>query len=220
MCLFCEIQNNNTYDSSYPENYIFLECDSFYAKPALGAFIDGYVLINTKEHISSFSKLNLHEFNELEWFIREVSGLLKNLYKKDVLIFEHGELSKLCNVRNNCPGKCLDHAHLHMIPGNFDVVPLLKNNFVYQELEEFNELTKTQFGNYLYVRHNEDHWVFDADNKVSSQYLRRLIANMSGLGDKWNWVSHPFRDKIREFLSLLNSHKSVDVTKHGITQLR
>lgn len=64
-CPFCNI------DKTKLENTILNETKYFYITPSLGALTDGYILIITKRHVNSMSKLMIDEMEEYKILIRK-----------------------------------------------------------------------------------------------------------------------------------------------------
>src|SRR4051794_11724211 len=110
-CLFCSIANGSATSADLPENVILEESQSFYVKPALGHFVEGYCLVISKDHLRTMAELEPPEAGELEYLLGRVSSQLRILYNRNVCVFEHGTV---------CPayraGSCVDHAHMHVIP--------------------------------------------------------------------------------------------------------
>tara|TARA_B100001113_G_C21051870_1_gene597171 strand:- start:75 stop:986 length:912 start_codon:yes stop_codon:yes gene_type:complete len=87
-------------------NRLIAHTNNFFVVAALGAFNPGYLMIITKELISSLSQIKDDQLEELKWLITTLKKSLKETYDKDVALFEHG----MCA----CVGG-LDRAHLHMM---------------------------------------------------------------------------------------------------------
>src|SRR5215218_6653053 len=108
-CHFCDLVVES--NRKFPEDHILAESRSFYVKPGLGHFAEGYTLINSKCHLKSFSYFPEEELKELSKVVSIVRDRLKIIYGCNVVVFEHGEVNG-----QHHPGCCLDHAHLHLIP--------------------------------------------------------------------------------------------------------
>ncbi|MBR9847556.1 MAG: hypothetical protein GYB35_16295 [Algicola sp.] len=205
MCLFCDIINNNII-SGRPEDKVLNKGRFFYSKPALGAFIEGYILINTIKHVESLRDISITEFNDLENYISNEILLSRMLYQEDVLLFEHGELSKSCNKDHECIGRCIPHAHLHLIPTSINPIGELKQKFRWIELESLVELSNVDFPSYLLVGNADQKFVvFEANSTVKSQYLRRMICRGGSMKNNWNWVYHPYRGNIEKYIKKRNA---------------
>ncbi len=87
-------------------NRLIAHTNNFFVIAAIGAFTPGYVMIITKELLPSLSQISDDQLDELNWLIEIIKKALKETYKKEVSIFEHG----MCA----CVGG-LDRAHLHLM---------------------------------------------------------------------------------------------------------
>lgn len=212
-CLFCSIIETPDLHKN-PEDEVIEETENFYAKPALGQFIEGYTLINSKKHYNCFACISATELNEFDMFKQKIIKRLSNIYSLPVIVFEHGGAA-FHHRSSNCAGciaqpliyssdcgGCIDHAHMHLIPFDKDIHNLLKENFDFERIEDLVELLKYQAENlsYLYYEStNRERFVFKVDEKLPSQFLRKLVCEILGQPNVWNWAKHPFRDKIQSF---------------------
>ena len=126
-CVLCKIANSERnmlreYDQP------IVETKNFYVVTALGQFVEGYVLICTKNHYLNMGALDNNMANELHILKEKVTKMFQEIYNKKAIFFEHGAAS-----RKNSEGTCVDHAHLHAIPlekydlGVFSSEYLIKN---------------------------------------------------------------------------------------------
>ena len=100
------------------ENRLIFETKNFFAVCGLGAFIEGYAVIITKDYLNSFAVLNDDELTEFNWITKKINDFYRYKYNKKIAIFEHG----MCS----CAGG-LDHAHMHTIPSpEFNEIDLKK----------------------------------------------------------------------------------------------
>ena len=89
------------------ENRLIFETKNFFSVCGLGAFINGYLVIITKDYLNSFAALDKELLEEFNWITKLVREFYKVKYNKEISIFEHG----MCS----CAGG-LDHAHMHTMP--------------------------------------------------------------------------------------------------------
>lgn len=226
MCVFCDILNNQIINSDYPENLILDSSENFYVKSALGQFVSGYVLINSKEHIPNFSFLNSEvKFLELEVLIAKTKKNIQNILgNTDFIIFEHGSINKFC-FNTNCDSKCIDHAHLHIIPTNIDLIKELKNSFSNTQIKSISDIGKHKNKSYIYYSSsiNNENYFFQITNFIPSQYMRQLICKNLQIPNYWNWFEYPFRNNIQKFnnqyLRQLSSEKENTAGNSGLHQL-
>lgn len=88
-------------------NRLIASTDNFFVIAAVGAFVEGYVMIISKKLIPSMALIEKNQKYELDWLIEILSKTIKKTYSKEVAIFEHG----MCA----CIGG-LDRAHIHLMP--------------------------------------------------------------------------------------------------------
>ena len=98
--------------STYPPkeiklfNRLVAHSNNFFAISAIGAFSKGYLLIVTKELLSSFALVEHAQIKEMKWFIKSISTAIEKTYGRKIVLFEHG----MCA----CVGG-LDRAHVHLM---------------------------------------------------------------------------------------------------------
>ena len=103
----------------HKQNRVLCETDNFFVFPTLGPIdIEGYLLIATKKHYLGFGMIPSEQYSELNELIKETKKIIKDVYKKPTIIFEHGPRIG----EDTKPGKSIDHAHLHVIPADFDIL--------------------------------------------------------------------------------------------------
>ena len=143
----------------------------------------GHTLLVSEQHVLAMNKLSSQALLELDLFRQEIAGRLQSMYSLPTIAFEHG----LCN-RAKSPGCGIDHAHLHMLPTDIDVVQLFTEDFEVASLENLDKLGEATKG------HDEYLLLIDAGGGVNvafpdspiSQYFRRKLAQVMGR-ELWNW---------------------------------
>jgi diadenosine tetraphosphate (Ap4A) HIT family hydrolase len=179
---------------------ILYESENFYVTPTLGGFVEGYLLICTKEHFIGLNQLPEELFQELDEVKEKVREILSEIYTEPVF-FEHGVIDE---IRKG--GCCIDHAHLHAIPIDFDIFDDIARNIEARKIDEIKKLIeqrqrKMQY--FYYENQKGDKYVFDLEIQPPSQYLRRLIAARIGLVELWNWEENPEFSNFYETLKKL-----------------
>jgi hypothetical protein len=141
--------------------------------------------------------LEQDSFEELLAFTSRAEDKLEAKYRKSV-IFEHGA------VRSDKPaGCCVDHAHWHIVPCNFNPLPELQEKYVGGEIYNPRQLqTMAKIGMpYLFFQNTEGHmWLFQGLS-VPGQFFRRLLALEIGKKDEWDYVLFPFEQHIRSTIA-------------------
>lgn len=207
-CVLCKIANSERnmlreYDQPV------VETKNFYVVTALGQFVEGYVLICTKNHYLNMGALDNNMANELHILKEKVTKMFQEIYNKKAIFFEHGAAS-----RKNSEGTCVDHAHLHAIPlekydlGVFSSEYLIKNN----KLQSLKDYSKT--GNpYFYIEGaNGKSELFDAI-LMPCQYGRRVIARLVNKKNYWDWRKYKF---IANMIKTTRQIKTWNGWKNGI----
>ncbi|HET6842995.1 MAG TPA: HIT domain-containing protein [Candidatus Angelobacter sp.] len=191
-CLFCKIYE---VPGSVVEETVLAESEYFYVKPALGHFVDGYVLIISKDHYRTFSEMPPAALQDLAVFKHSLSSLLSSIYKMPTIAFEHGAA---CPA--NRAGSCIDHAHLHLMPTSARI-NLEKFRFTRMELNSVVHLSEMENNQaYLFYEDEFNTNCFLIDAVLPSQFMRQQLAQALKLGDVWDWRTQQFHDRIYKFV--------------------
>lgn len=180
---------------------ILFETDNFFVAPALGQIgVEGYLLICSKEHYIGLGQLPKKLLNEFTLVQAKVKEVLSKYYTKPIF-FEHGPTAP--NKKGGC---CIEHAHLHAVPADIDILADISKNFNPVKIKDFSALNE-QFKRgipYLYYENRgEDKYLFELHEPVPSQYLRQIIAVKINKKDKWNWMQHLGIDEFNRTLKKL-----------------
>lgn len=151
--------------------------------------VPGHMLVIPKGHYTSMAQVPVSYWPELEDHKGWVKRLLNQKYSESVSFFEHGAGDIVRRA-----GACVDHAHLHVVPGDYNIEPILRRS--YPNLRLFGNQADAFdfFGKqpYIYLE-NSSGKIYGAEApECSSQFLRRLFAAAAGKPQRWNW-----RDCIR-----------------------
>jgi len=185
-CRFCQPKKEDY-------NKIIRETENFFIIPTLGQFVEGYLLIIPKKHYTCFGALPDELLKEYHFLKKEIEKIYGKIYQKPIY-FEHGPAN---NIRGGC---CVDHAHMHIVPKNIDIIPELKKYFDVKKIKQIKELRnkyKKQRPYLFFENIKGDMFACNA-NPVPSQYIRQIIASKLDLYDKWDWRQYPFLDKIKK----------------------
>lgn len=214
MCSFCsEINNVLDEDNLFynlvtketdMKNRIIFETQNFVVLPSIGSFVEGYLLIVTKQHYTCIGGISLEMYDELKFLINTCKTLIKEIYDKNSIMFEHGSTSCCTKV-----GGCVDHAHLHIVPINEDITPEISKfdtklnlmNSIY-DLEEYgkNDLP------YLYYQDINNHdYIVDADI-IPSQFFRQVICKKLNIIDKWDWRKMYELENLQKTIFMINKN--------------
>ena len=194
---------------------LLCETENFFVFPTLGPIgIEGYLLIATKQHYLGFGMIPSEQYPELNELIKDTKKIIKEVYKKPTLIFEHGPRIG----EDTKPGKSIDHAHLHVIPADFDILKEwsidlmsrlgnLGQFYRVERIEGFKRASDLieQEKSYLYVEStNGSQYMSEQNFCRPSQYFRKMVANHIS-PSKWNWRYHPCKRTIDKTMDSLAS---------------
>ena len=185
-CNFCEL------DKSIYYNKVIEETNNFFVIPTLGALVEGYVMIVSKEHVNSIIELDdvvLGEYNEL---IKKYRSIFKDLYGKYPIVFEHGTP----NINGFCTS-CVIHAHSHIVNHNYK-----NENEIIQTLnfEKINSIGDIKYQNYIFYQNSLGERFVTYEYKPVRQMMRLLIAKDLEIEEKYNWREYPFHENIKKTL--------------------
>lgn len=161
------------------------------AIPSLGSFIPGYLLIVPTVHVTATCKVPSDSRAKFATFTDKLVVRLRSLYGMPVTMFEHGACTESSITRS----ACVTHAHLHLIPGNYDLMSAApKEAIKHTSLEDFLEYERN--APYLMLQ-DPDGPLLSFDDRPSSQFFRRIIANRLSMPDCWDYALVPFFDNIK-----------------------
>ncbi|GGH17479.1 HIT family protein [Mucilaginibacter phyllosphaerae] len=199
-CGFCNLDR-----SKNPEiwNTVLFETSNFFVVPTLGALVEGWLLIVSKEHYLCVGELDSELFEELEKLTFKVSNFLTKLYG-DITIFEHGPA-----VPNQLVGCSVDHLHLHLAPLSFDLLGATKNiiDLEWTELVDFKQ-SKEYFNRskpYVYIKNPKNEQFIATSNVFPSQTLRQAIAYEINKFEKYNWRNNLEIDHIMSTIKTIQN---------------
>ncbi len=191
-CQFCREFTLRECPTVTPPGTRFLyEGDQFLVFPTLGCFVEGYLLICPRMHVPSCAALERPLLGKLEKLTASVTRVVRDNYGSCV-VFEHGLAS--CRRR---AGGCIDHAHLHVVPGDFDLVSVLSERFVPQVLQHWSELEGWNGRPYLLIQSAQGElYICDVPDVLPSQFLRQHAADKLNVLARWDWRNHLCMEEI------------------------
>lgn len=166
---------------------VVYEDEDFIVMPPIGEFIEGGLLLLTREHLLSMAQLQAAQFERLERLIQVIGEALIARWGVAPLVFEHGPA--LESSKGVC---CVDHAHLNIFPAQVRLHPHLagRDHESLRVLADLTQFKDWQFG-YLFVQENDGtRRVYDG-RQVPTQLVRRIIATELGLPERWHWREYP-----------------------------
>jgi diadenosine tetraphosphate (Ap4A) HIT family hydrolase len=197
-CAFCaEFENDglSIFASMMGEQLssrVVYEDEYFVVMPPLGEFIEGGLLLLTREHILSFAHLRPELFAPLERLLKAICLAVGARWGVSPLVFEHGpalEWSKgVC---------CVEHAHFNIFPARVELHPHLSSR-IHRRLGSVSELARLARAPHGYLFVQENHGaqrVYDG-REVPTQLVRRLITSALGMPERWHWRDYPGKQEL------------------------
>ncbi len=194
-----------------PSSRIVDESEHLVAMPSLGQITEGYMLVCTRAHVRRMAHLTKEELREVEEFSRGVEAVLRTIYAKPMVAFEHG-----CGAAPYTAGACTDHAHLHLVPTDADMLPLLQKFFAWEEVPSLAKLVDRLSDDqaYLYYMNGKSQrFVTVVSEILPSQFMRQILASTLGRPDLWDWRVHVGEDRV------ISAHRKYMVTSSRMNVL-
>src|SRR3984885_6494364 len=165
-----------------PQSRILYDSKDTVITPALGSFIEGYVIIWSRQHYPSMGVEGLRSLADLLPMIRQV---ITDAYTAPV-IFEHG-----ATTNSGRGGACIDHAHLHVVACSVDLLPRLQEVGPTRTLAGWQNLDRFCDRPYLLYGPSDSEMLYICEKpSIRSQYLRKALAEATGHQDSWDWLAY------------------------------
>lgn len=189
ICALCDGLNATVQRRDWNEP--LFETPNFVVLPSLGALVEGWILVVPKRHAIAVGALADPLVSELQEVKTKVASALGAHYGSTICAFEHGPNQAGCSL-----GCGVDHAHLHLVPIEFDlqaaVRPFIAAHTQWRPatMEDCRAAFEAGSG-YLYFEQpiGSAHISVGAD--FGSQLFRRAIATRIGAADQFSWRDHP-----------------------------
>lgn len=169
--------------------------NEFLLLATLGCFREGYCLYMPLEHERSFAVLGEQQLARIETEIEYIRRIIADEFSSYVLLAEHGP------GPNDRGASCCDHAHIHLIPVDdpWQVFMKFYNCGGNPEvLDSLPDLSKYKNIPYIYLSCTiGQHLVWENVNVFGRQFVRRVCAELQGIGDLFNWRVHRFEEEMR-----------------------
>lgn len=197
-CPFCaeiEGDNVNTFSGIMGNRLasrVVYEDEHFVVMPPLGEFMEGGLLLLTREHILSLAHLPPARFAHLEKLVRAIDQALFKRWGVAPVIFEHGPAPEW--GKGVC---CVDHAHLNIFPAAVEVHSHLaeRMHLALGPLADLAKLRRAEFG-YLFVQENNGARRAYDGRDVPTQLVRRVITAQMGFPERWHWRDYLGQDEL------------------------
>ena len=180
---------------------ILYATENFVVMPTIGAFVEGYLLIVSQKHYMCMGQLSESELGELTLQLEILKERMEKCYHKKVVLFEHGGTS--CS---NKAGGCINHAHLHMVPCDSRITHYIQRyGLEYYRISSLEELCVLAARNIPYLFWEDidgEKYVIDK-SVIPSQFFRKILADICGVAEKWDWRQHYFVENIERTLEMM-----------------
>jgi len=196
----------------YGDGRVIHETPNFFVSTALGPMgIPGYLLIISRDHVFGSGELPSNTFGELDDLLSQTRARIQETYRKQSTMFEHGPGVGKCGW-----GGCIDHMHLHVIPGveitnpfAIDLMSRIDQKEQFYRVDRIEGFKRTadiwdaQKTSYVMLEpYDQRRLVAEVNFPGQSQWLRRLTANEIG-SKRWNWRFHPDKERAMQTASEL-----------------
>lgn len=190
---------------------ILKEYETCIVAPTLGSILPNWLLIIPKVPVVNF--LDFSQFSGVNPVVL-VRALLRDLRidSRRVFWFEHGPLSS-----GSLVGCGVDQAHLHVLidaPFGFSAfrkLATLKSGLKWTGSpadELFYRIPNDQ--SYLTFGSEEYSYFASEVDVVGSQFFRRVIAELAGYPDAWNYREHQWLTNVEKTVSSFNVWAAVE----------
>jgi inosine/xanthosine triphosphate pyrophosphatase family protein len=214
-CVFCQ-EFDGEGSSVYQEllgdklpSRLIHATEHFLVFPPLGQFVEGGLLITTREHRFSMAHLPDAYYEALERLMAETAEVLLAHYGCRPLFFEHAPIAP--GDKGTC---CVDHAHLNIFPVRVDVHSRLIKKFPHFAIGGMCQLKAlaNRGQAYLFLQTNvSTRFVYDA-GLVPSQYIRRIITAELGMPERWHWRDYLGLEELERTFAKLAGWRSSDAS--------
>lgn len=206
-CVFCDLVKNGDNNSEKEKNIILYEDELILITQATGSPVRGYLMIITKRHVNGFAELSRDELKHVERIICIIKNFYKKYFNINSILLEHG------STENGRHPQSIVHAHLHLIPFNFD-------EKIENELLTVLQLKPIQTLENIKINEKLDYWLYcnpKGEYYTSSEILdaprsifMNLIAKQINLPLPYEWrKSVTQKEYIDEMINLFNTNRNL-----------
>jgi SAM-dependent methyltransferase/diadenosine tetraphosphate (Ap4A) HIT family hydrolase len=171
----------------------------------LGSISAGYLLLIPRRHVMSMGELSWPELRHAHDVARIMASRVETEFSSTVVAVEHGS-SGIDAPQETLPA-CITHAHVHLfpIPPHADPEAFVPSGSL--PLGSLAELQSAAVNrrNYYYCQTSTAASYLSTDTRLSSQYARRIWANLLGSPDEWDWALFPNFEACQETVARLKA---------------
>lgn len=188
-CTFCEEFRS----PPAAPNRILWDGGGLVILPTIGCLTPGYCLLMPKRHVRSFADLSFSECRAAADVAEEARTIIAARFGPTI-IAEHGPGSP-----GTFSSACCDHAHWHLVPVDpylvsrrYKLVGGTPQCLVYPD-----ELRRWAGQAYIYLSPMQDvRWIWPHSEVFSSQFARRVCAEILGCGELYDWSAFSFNENM------------------------
>ncbi len=206
-CVFCDLVKNGDNNNEKEKNIILYEDELILITQATGSPVRGYLMIITKRHVNGFAELSRDELKHVERIICIIKNFYKKYFNINSILLEHG------STENGRHPQSIVHAHLHLIPFNFD-------EKIENELFTVLQLKPIQALENIKINEKLDYWLYcnpKGEYYTSSEILDaprsifvNLIAKQINLPLPYEWrKSVTKKEYIDELINIFNVNRKL-----------
>jgi ATP adenylyltransferase len=189
-------------------NKPLFESSNFVVIPSLGSLVEGWLLVLPKRHFISMGALPIGLASELEQVKNELTAVMGSLYG-ELCAFEHGPALPGLSV-----GCGVDHAHLHIVPINFDLAsaaePFMPPGVVWSPaIRESCRAAFEDEGDYLYLEQPLGNGRIATHSGFGSQIFRKAIASRLGIPERFSWRDYPQKETVAKTVRSLSNAREI-----------
>ena len=170
-CRFCAISAGFTFHGNV--DHPIFDNGSYFAIASIGALVEGWTLV--VPHAHDFSLRKDYKNSAFKDAVHQVVSKVERVYGPSVL-FEHG-----ASHQGSLTSCGTDHAHLHIVPLNFSLLPeILQNDLEWNEVSVSSLASIPEHTEYLFYSENTNsdlRGFLHILEEPISQYFRKLIAS-------------------------------------------
>lgn len=162
---------------------VIFQGESFSVVLDTAPLAEGHLLIIPDRHVPSLAGLLKSERSELYEVKQYAESMLEDVYGS-IIYFEHGAETFARHA-----GACIDHAHLHLVPGDIDILPNVARDYPdIRSFTSYKDALDDLAGRAYLMFGRATGPVYGTHAPVCvTQYLRRTVAQASRSEAMWNW---------------------------------
>ncbi len=189
---------------------VLLETHECVVAPTLGSIVPNWLLVVPRRSVVTFREWQAITCMDPVWLVGEILAKLE-IEAERAIWFEHGPFAKGSPV-----GCGVDHAHLHVLvdaPFSFEQFAALavENARADWRRSSVREAYKSISAGCSYLvggSLNEAVLAEDVET-VGSQFFRRVIAQLVGKPDQWNYKLHAHLENVQRTVSAFNRRRAL-----------